>query len=206
MEIVLLCSDGYPCQTCHMPNSTGSPSGLPENKVYRAHTWPGGRSLQQLGYSSTMQISIFPAEFTPGARLNARVRIKNDGAGHYLPTGETLHQIKFRINLTDPDGKSISYNDFQIGYRGARQEAPPADQKTASRGAVGARIKPGGFVTLNANLIVPEDYPHDHVKVVAALDYQVLPTELMALAVGTKVPGAMRFLSEETIVERKRGP
>jgi len=80
---------GYICQNCHMPEvdrplMTGFPS-----RPGRKHLWPGG-------YSNSQLQKVF--DFT-AVKENNRLylKIKNAGAGHKVPTGDSDRFIQLKI-------------------------------------------------------------------------------------------------------------
>jgi len=80
---------GYICQNCHMPEiNRPLMAGFPE-RPGRKHLWPGGYSKTQL-----QKVFEFKAMKENG-KLN--ISIKNAGAGHKVPTGDSDRFIDLKF-------------------------------------------------------------------------------------------------------------
>ena len=134
------------CQDCHMtpgpgitkPNPGTVATGAPKK---REHVWThdmaGGNvyAQQQAGFEEHAKLSeerlqaaasVFlglPEVLSPYQPARINVRIRNDGAGHYLPTGLTLYKdMWLEITITDSAGRLV----FQEGVLDS-SGAIPAD-------------------------------------------------------------------------------
>ncbi|MCE9577893.1 MAG: c-type cytochrome [Deltaproteobacteria bacterium] len=81
---------GIQCQSCHMPN--------------REHTWKGVHDPDT--FRQGIKLEAIAAR-TPGGAVNARARVTNVGAGHFLPTTPTP-AAWLRITLVDAAGRAIA--------------------------------------------------------------------------------------------------
>jgi hypothetical protein len=119
------------CQDCHMtpgpgvtkPNPGVAATGAPK---MRDHTWThtmSGANIfahQQAGFSDHAQqaeenlksaATLFlglPESLSPYQSARINVRIRNSGAGHYLPTGLTMFtEMWLEVVLTDSQGRVV---------------------------------------------------------------------------------------------------
>ncbi len=101
-----------PCQSCHMPPEPGAansadlqaflPAALigiqagwfrPPGSV-RRHRWLGPRVEDGMAERAA---AVFVRPTRDGDRIEARVEVRNVGAGHALPTGEALREVVLRV-------------------------------------------------------------------------------------------------------------
>lgn len=101
---------GVQCQHCHMPD--------------REHTWKGVHDPET--FRQGIEVSTITGRGKTG-NVSVRVRVKNVGAGHYLPTTPTP-AAWVSITLVDRKGKAIegAYSEQRIGrhiaYQGGWKE------------------------------------------------------------------------------------
>ncbi|MDW7649835.1 MAG: multiheme c-type cytochrome [Bacillota bacterium] len=177
------------CQDCHMtpgpgvskPNPGVVATGAPKK---REHTWThymtGSNvyAMRQAGFDNHADLaeeklqaaaSMFlglPDGLSPyqGARINVRVR--NDGAGHYLPTGLTLYkEMWLEVIVTDGQGQVV----FQGGVPDA-SGALPADSivyKTVFADAAGNETTNLWEATkiIRDHRIPPQEYVDEFIEI-----------------------------------------
>ena len=88
------------CQQCHMELVKGS---VVEPRVKRdsshlvnLHAMPGSHSVSQLNKAMTAKLTATRA----GDSAEVVVRVKNEGAGHFLPTGSPMRQLILEVKAT----------------------------------------------------------------------------------------------------------
>lgn len=112
---------GQTCQDCHMPTYTGyAATGAERERTLHTHRFVGvdvplvdgfvtpeeltlleGQVAALLGSAATLGIDVQDA----GEQLDVHVTIRNDIAGHNLPTGSTfIRQVWLELIATDQDG------------------------------------------------------------------------------------------------------
>ncbi|MCP4447331.1 MAG: c-type cytochrome [Myxococcales bacterium] len=92
-------SRGVQCQHCHMPD--------------REHSWKGVHDPET--FREGVELSMIAGRSESGT-VSVRVKVKNAGAGHYLPTTPTP-AAWVSIQLVDAEGKAIggAYAEKRIG-------------------------------------------------------------------------------------------
>lgn len=154
-----------PCQSCHMPPEPGAANGadlqaFPDALVgiqagwyrppgsVRRHRWTGPRDADTLPKRAA---AVFVERALADGRLEARVTVRNVGAGHAIPTGEPMRQMLLRVEARCGDAPLAAIDgDALPGWAGALDGRPAADDWTRWPGAaVGDVIRvvrrPGGF-------------------------------------------------------------
>ena len=88
------------CQQCHMELVQGS---VVEPRVKRdsshlvnLHAMPGSHSISQLNKALTAKLTATRA----GENAEVVVKVKNEGAGHFLPTGSPMRQLILEVKAT----------------------------------------------------------------------------------------------------------
>jgi hypothetical protein len=88
------------CQQCHMELVKGA---VAEPRVKREsshlvnlHAMPGSHSVSQLNRALTAKLTAS----RNGEAVDVVVKIKNEGAGHFLPTGSPMRQLILEVRLT----------------------------------------------------------------------------------------------------------
>lgn len=88
------------CQQCHMELVRGS---VVEPRVRREsshlvnlHAMPGSHSVSQLNKAVTAKLTAS----RNGQTVDVAVKVKNEGAGHYLPTGSPMRQVILEVRAT----------------------------------------------------------------------------------------------------------
>lgn len=115
--------EGKVCQDCHMPPKKGraAKQGPVRPKRY-THSFVGGNyrfaneklAVENLKKAAQLEMKLSGTEMTPGSQLRVSVKVKNVGAGHYLPTGITeLRQMWLEVVAKDSGGNEV--------YRGKRE-------------------------------------------------------------------------------------
>lgn len=128
---------GITCQGCHMPKIEGM---VADKKIkdghgtISLHDIQGGHSLTQLKKAVTIELT----KITKAAdTVNAEIRLKNIGSGHFIPTGIPSRKLVLEVNLlvkdkiiatqhfeyektiSDKDGKILT-DDWEIMLNGAK--------------------------------------------------------------------------------------
>lgn len=129
-------SDVVPCQDCHMRQTKGNPAtGMTERPDYPGRSTPMGkerphiyrhnisganayipqilgfperaeRAVERLQHAAIMEI-IETGEKS-GGQWGFTVRVRNEGAGHQLPTGVSeFRQMWIELTVTDSDGAVV---------------------------------------------------------------------------------------------------
>jgi len=88
------------CQQCHMELVRGS---VVEPRVRREsshlvnlHAMPGSHSVSQLNKALTARLTAS----RNGQNVDVSVKVKNEGAGHFLPTGSPMRQMILEVRVT----------------------------------------------------------------------------------------------------------
>jgi hypothetical protein len=88
------------CQQCHMELVKGA---VVEPRVTREashlvnlHAMPGGHSVSQLNRALTAKLTAARS----GETVDVVVNVKNEGAGHFLPTGSPMRQLILEVRVT----------------------------------------------------------------------------------------------------------
>jgi len=88
------------CQQCHMELVRGS---VVEPRVRREsshlvnlHAMPGSHSVSQLNKALTAKLTASRS----GQNVDVAVKLKNEGAGHFLPTGSPMRQLILEVRVT----------------------------------------------------------------------------------------------------------
>jgi hypothetical protein len=97
---------GKDCQTCHMGLQKADvvdPKILrvPESMV-NLHQVPGGHSIDQL--NKALSVTIRPEHSAGELRLG--IALRNDGAGHSVPTGMPGRRVNLELRVATSDGKT----------------------------------------------------------------------------------------------------
>jgi len=95
------------CQTCHMYSVQGKvvdPRVLPSNATLNLHQIPGGHSIEQLNKAIKAALTVA----REGDQVRVVVKLTNQGAGHYVPTGSPLRQLILEVNAESYAGQRFS--------------------------------------------------------------------------------------------------
>jgi Cytochrome c554 and c-prime len=100
--------EGKNCQSCHMYSVAGD---VVDPRIQRSslskinlHQMPGSHSLEQL--TRTIKSRLTTAR--EGDKLQVSVEVTNQAAGHYVPTGSPLRQLRLVVQADSYDGKHLS--------------------------------------------------------------------------------------------------
>lgn len=115
--------EGRPCQTCHMPTSTGPATNQgTRDRTLRSHRFVGvdlplledfltpEQELQKLVEAEQLlataaTLLVEPGPFVPGEQLDLYVTVQNDIDAHNLPTGSTfIRQLWVELTARDVEG------------------------------------------------------------------------------------------------------
>lgn len=88
------------CQQCHMELVKGAvvdPRVRRESShLVNLHAMPGSHSVSQLNKALTAKLTAT----RNGERIDVVVSVKNEGAGHFLPTGSPMRQLILEVRAT----------------------------------------------------------------------------------------------------------
>ena len=95
------------CQRCHMYLVQGN---VVDPRVKRQathmvnlHAMPGSHSISQLNKAISAKLTAT----RDGDRVKVAVRLTNEGAGHYLPTGSPMRQLILEVRATPAGGDAL---------------------------------------------------------------------------------------------------
>jgi len=201
------------CQDCHMRQALGTPATAKtarpdrpgksaEDGMDRPHVWrhsivgantflPGGDRPQMARERLLNAASLEVTANEDDGLVRVRVKVINDGAGHYLPTGVTeLRQMWLEVVANDPNGKTVFSSGVQLKngalpddtvlYHMALGDAngqPTLDITTADRVLHDYRIAPGGFRLETYTFAAPTKTKKLNVAV--RLRYRSLPQKVL---------------------------
>lgn len=99
---------GHTCQDCHMPlmlaNIVDPKVKRLEGAFVNSHRTPGGHSLEQLTRSLRLHIVQLRAE--PDG-VTIQVSVRNEGAGHSVPTGSPNRKVILGLEVTTDSGQEF---------------------------------------------------------------------------------------------------
>jgi len=105
--------EGIQCQGCHMkpdgrteqvaPASEGAIRRRPEQIA--SHAFPGRDDLRFM--QSALQLDADTRIAGAGDRLRVKVRLRNIGAGHHVPTGNPMRNLVLLIEATNASGQPL---------------------------------------------------------------------------------------------------
>lgn len=203
---------GIQCQDCHMtPGITeyqanpGKASGIGKD---REHIWThfgvGGNAFitEYMGSKThrdmaverlqrAAEVKIVPqTPIRKGDEFMFDVKIRNVGAGHYIPTGLTeSRQMWLEVTVTDDGGEVLYHSGGMDGHGdpqaviyhtviGDAQGNPTEKVWEAQSILSDNRIPPGGHTTESFSLMLPED-AKTPINITATLKYRSAPQHLI---------------------------
>lgn len=99
---------GHTCQGCHMPlmlaNIVDPRVKRVEGAFVNSHQTPGGHSLSQLTKSLRLRLLQLKSD---GDGLTVQVSVRNDGAGHSVPTGSPNRRVVLTLEIVTDSGQRI---------------------------------------------------------------------------------------------------
>lgn len=112
---------GINCIGCHMPEVERQLITGPETKKGFRHFFPGsgipkvpGAKVEGLtGYS--IKPNKLQANYNTGDKVNLSIRVKNDFAGHKVPTGDPERFFLIRYFVDNQKGENVYKKTFRIG-------------------------------------------------------------------------------------------
>jgi len=210
--------EGVQCQDCHMKPAPGraSPIGKEREHVY-THYFIGGNALvtQLLGSekhsqateamlksAATVQI-IAPTTLSATHANPVRIRVRNVGAGHKLPTGfPEGREMWLDFKVVDARGRqvyrlgAIKDGKTEPGTRSFKVELGDKDGKVVDLNVLDAdrvlrdtRISPRGYQDVTYEFDLPKDVVGP-VKLVADLNYWSFSQALLDSLMGKEAPRA----------------
>jgi len=98
-------ASGSACQACHMARVSGDVVDPKINRASHAgvnlHSMPGSHSLEQL----TRAVGARLSTSREGGQLRVTVEVTNRAAGHKVPTGSPLRQLRLQVEVEAYDGR-----------------------------------------------------------------------------------------------------
>jgi hypothetical protein len=101
---------GKTCQDCHMPKTGSTTFALPEKGgVSRpvgcilSHRMPGAGDTDLLQNTASLDVSARRV----GDRINVKILVTNEKAGHHIPTDHPARNILLVVSATDARGKEL---------------------------------------------------------------------------------------------------
>jgi hypothetical protein len=95
------------CQSCHMYSVQGKvvdPRVLKSDATLNLHEIPGGHSIEQLNRAIKAVLSAQ----RDGDQVRVVLKLTNQGAGHYVPTGSPLRQLILEVDADSYAGQHFS--------------------------------------------------------------------------------------------------
>jgi hypothetical protein len=115
------------CVDCHMPEQrrllAENFKQLSQRQVNRHH-WTGSGipkwfadydHLLEREYKSALHVQVLLRNEEKVNEMKAEILLKNDGAGHYLPSGDPERFILAVANIEDHHGKVVNQQKLKIG-------------------------------------------------------------------------------------------
>ena len=137
--------EGIHCQQCHMGERAGNVVDPKIKRVTRGtinlHEMPGSRSVSQLNQAIQIRLNTE----REGEELIVRVRIRNRGAGHMVPTGSALRRLNLEVRV-GVNGKSLlqqrSYSRTVVDKAGKELEREEEVIIMGARTVSDTRLRP----------------------------------------------------------------
>ena len=109
------------CVDCHMPETERSIfQGMPVKKS-RFHNFAGS-GIPKFPEMEPQELkglliteSLISAKYAAGDSLKATITLKNDQAGHNIPTGDPERYIIISFKLMNPDSSIVAEKQYRIG-------------------------------------------------------------------------------------------
>jgi nitrate reductase cytochrome c-type subunit len=109
------------CITCHMPELNRAVVAGYEKRKSRRHYFMGSGISKDTNYSPKMLngYEFYPSQLKMSYKMNDSLlfnfRIKNEHAGHRVPTGDPERFFIFKFKLLDAEGKIVNEKEERIG-------------------------------------------------------------------------------------------
>jgi hypothetical protein len=210
--------EGVQCQDCHMKPAPGraSPIGKEREHVY-SHYFVGANALvtgllgseqhpiqaeQMLKSAATVQI-IAPQALSATHTNPVRVRVRNIGAGHKLPTGfpegremwldfkviDARNKEVYRLGAIKGGKTEPGTRSFKVELGDRNGKVVDVNVLEADRILRDTRISPRGYQDVNYEFDLPRDVVGP-VKLVAELNYWSFSQALLDHLMGKDAPRA----------------
>ncbi len=88
----------------------------------------------------TLELDLDAATLKPGATTSGRLRVRNTGAGHHVPSGSPFKGLRLRAVLTRDDGPRLAGNEVHFA-RQLGADGPPWVTVADTRLAAGAGVE-----------------------------------------------------------------
>jgi hypothetical protein len=204
---------GENCQSCHMPPFAGKAAIMGPDRADVASHWFSGANatvLEKFGFRGSaqrardllaragdIQFIGLPASFTPGRLATVWVKIRNQGAGHKLPTGfPEGREVWIDLNLVDASGREIyrlgavkdgktegGTHNFKVHLGDQDGEEIDLEVWKATQILSDNRILPRGQAVEGFTFMVPADAVGP-ITVSAELNYWAFPQKLVDFLLG----------------------
>ena len=144
-------SAGIACQECHMPAETG-------------HVATGASREARLGHHGFMgaagelrrkALGVVVTARAEAGKIVADVALKNEGAGHAVPSGMPGRQVVVRVRALDEKGNEQAREERALGRVLVDERGVEAPFFAARAEAADERIAPGQSRTLSFTLDAP---------------------------------------------------
>ncbi len=205
------------CQDCHMtpgpgvarPNPGVAATGAPKKREHvSTHFFTGsnvylaeqaGKAAQaslareQLRAAAELFLSL-PEYFLPYQPVQISVRVRNSGAGHYLPTGFTMFkEMWLEVTVTDHQGRKI-YESGTLDSEGRLKQGSVVYTTVLgdSAGSPTLNIREATSV-LSDRRIPPQQYLDEYFEIPQAPDRGPLNVQVRLLYRGISAPFAARL-------------
>lgn len=199
---------GITCQDCHMPTSKGQAATKGPVREVNSHKFVGGNvrgaqrdtAIQILKDAATVELETPGDSVDYGSQITFTAKVRNKGAGHYLPTGITeLRQMWLEFRITDSAGRVVYSRDHM--FNTVLEDANGVHDGTvpiwrATKVYSDTRIAPNTTSRLPITWKVPRSLTKGDVKVTAELKYRSLPEEFAAAAKLSENPTTLMAAAE----------
>jgi hypothetical protein len=115
---------GRDCISCHMPDVYRPLTAEGKARHTRRHTWigsaipkfPGGDYIVD-GYKSGLDVVVYSSPEKSAGKDSAylSVSVTNQGAGHYIPTGDPEYFLTIDVRFADKNENTLKDTTFKIG-------------------------------------------------------------------------------------------
>ncbi len=150
---------GVRCQDCHMPSFAGRTAinGRHRSDVH-AHSFKGGHTELIRGALSMRLDGAVLQGGEEGRILEVRTQVRNENAGHSLPTGVPgTRELRLEVEVSNAAGDSLGKASFSYGQRLIGEDGKEALPWEAYRLVEDTRIAPRRSQENSFEVLLPED-------------------------------------------------
>ena len=141
------------CQDCHMPWQVAPVAAGAATRVNASHHGFWGEVGDLRKRSLTVKTTIKQT----GKQLGVELRVKNSGAGHYVPTGLPEHRVVLEATLRDTADRELDRAERVYAKNLVDDTGRPALFFSAAKQASDTRIAPDEERTETLEFALPED-------------------------------------------------